>query len=293
NLFLGYLQDGAELGGEVVLKAQLSREALERVGRRLAMDALETALGVVQVADAEMVRALRVISIERGLDPREFALVAFGGAGPMHACALADELGVRTVLVPRASGVLSALGLAISDVRRDYVRPFLAALDEVESGDLEEGFAAMAAAAAEDLDEPDCEREADLRYRGQSFELTVDAADPEGLAERLHEAHERRYGYALEDEPVEVVNLRLTATVRRAKPELREGEANGDAESGRRRVNFDGDWTEAPVLDRARMGSGSEAEGPAIVELAESTCVVRPGWGGRVDGAGTLVLERS
>ena len=113
------------------------------------------------------------------------------------------------------------------------------------------------------------------------------------LAERLHEAHERRYAYALEGEPVEVVNLRLTATVRREKPELREGERDGDAEAGRRRVNFDGDWTEAPVLERARMGRGSEVEGPAIVELAESTCVVRPGWAGQVDEAGTLVLERS
>ena len=196
------------------------------------------------------------------------------------------------MLVPRASGVLSALGLAISDVRRDYVRPFLAALADVERGDLEQGFADMAAAAAEDLDGPECEREADLRYRGQSFELTVDAGDAEALAERLHEAHERRYGYALQGEPVEVVNLRLTATVRREKPVLREGDPDGDAEAGRRRVNFEGEWTEAPVLERARMGRGSEVEGPAIVELAESTCVVRPGWAGRVDDAGTLALER-
>ena len=293
NLALGYLAEGAELGGELTLSAEHAEAALGRLGEGLGLDAVDAALGVVRVADAEMVRALRVISVERGLDPREFALVAFGGAGPMHACALADELGMGTVLVPRASGVLSALGLAISDVRRDYVRPFLAALHDVEPSDLEEGFADMASAAAEDLDGPECEREADLRYRGQSFELTVDAGDAEALAERLHEAHERRYGYALQGEPVEVVNLRLTATVRREKPELREGERDGDAEAGRRRVNFDGDWTEAPVLERARMGRGSEVEGPAIVELAESTCVVRPGWAGQVDEAGTLVLERS
>src|SRR5215204_4874949 len=116
NLFLGYLRDGAELGGEVVLQRELSEKALKSLGERLGLDAQEVALGIVRVANAEMVRALRVMSVERGLDPREFALLAFGGAGGMHACALAEELGMETVLVPRAGGVLSALGLAISDL---------------------------------------------------------------------------------------------------------------------------------------------------------------------------------
>ena len=294
NLVLGYLADGRELGGEVRLRAELAERALAGVGERLGLGPVDTALGVVRVADAEMVRALRVISVERGLDPREFALVAFGGAGPMHACSLAEELGMRTVLVPRASGVLSALGLAVSDVRRDYVRPFLAGLDEVRARDVGRAFGELEASAREDLEGPECERQADLRYRGQSFELTVDAVEePEELAGRLHDAHERRYGYRLEEEPVEVVNLRLTATVRREKPRLEEGEPDGDAEAGRRRASFHGEWTEAPVLDRARMGRGSALEGPAVVELAEATCVVPPGWGGRVDEAGTLVLERS
>ena len=293
NLLLGYLAEGAELGGEMSLRAELAEAALGRVGERLGLDPVDAARGVVRVADAEMVRALRVISVERGLDPREFALVAFGGAGPMHACSLAEELGMTTVLVPRASGVLSALGLAVSDVRRDYVRPFLAGLDEVDRDDLRRAFGELEAAAREDLDEPECERQADLRYRGQSFELTVDAVeDPGTLTERLHDAHEGRYGYRLEEEPVDVVNVRLTAIVRREKPALEEGEPDGEPEAGRRRASFDGEWVEAPVLDRARMGRGSEVEGPAIIELAEATCVVPPGWGGGVDHAGTLVLER-
>ncbi|QYJ15404.1 Acetophenone carboxylase gamma subunit [Rubrobacter xylanophilus DSM 9941] len=292
NLYLGYLADGAQLGGEVVLRRRLSEEALERLGRKLGLGAEEAASGIVRVANAQMARALRVISVERGLDPREFALLAFGGAGGMHACALADELGMRTVLVPRAGGVLSALGLAISDLRRDYVRPYLSSLEEADEKDLEERFAQMERAAAKDLEGPEYTRRADLRYRGQSFELTVEADDLRGLEERFHAAHERRYGYRMEDEPVELVNLRLTATVSVRKPELSEGPPEPEAETGRRKANFDGEWLEVPVLARERMGEGSEVEGPAIVEFRESTCVVRPGWGGRVDGVGTLVLER-
>jgi N-methylhydantoinase A len=292
NLFLGYLRDQAELGGEVVLRRELSQKVLRQLGEKLGLDAEETALGIVRVANAEMVRALRVISVERGLDPREFALLAFGGAGGMHACALAEELGMETVLVPRAGGVLSALGLAISDLRRDYVRPYLTTLEGMDANEFEEKFEDMEKAAAEDLEGPDYTRRADLRYRGQSFELTVEADAPEKLEERFHAAHEQRYGYRMEDEPVELVNLRLIATVPVEKPELDEPPAEGEAESGRRQANFDGEWRETPVFDRERMGEGSGVAGPAIVEFKESTCVVRPGWRGVVDGVGTLILER-
>lgn len=292
NLFLGYLADGATLGGEVVLRRDLSEKALVQLGEKLGMDALEVALGVVQVANTEMVGALRVISVERGLDPRDFALVAFGGAGPMHALALAEELGISTVLVPKASGVLSALGLAVSDPRRDYVTPFLSPLDGAEQSDLEKAFAQMESTAESDLESTSFRRRADLRYRGQSFELTIEADDFGKLAARFHAAHERRYGYRMEEEPVELVNLRLTATTPVEKPELREPEPEGKAITGRREANFDGEWREVPVLERARMGRGSEVEGPAIVEFAEATCVVRPGWRGEVDEVGTLVLER-
>jgi N-methylhydantoinase A len=291
NLFLGYLRDGAELGGEVVLQSGLSEKALKRLGERLGLDAQQTALGIVRVANAEMVRALRVISVERGLDPREFALLAFGGAGGMHACSLAEELGMETVLVPRAGGVLSALGLAISDLRHDYVRPYLAPLEEVDAGEFEEGFEEMENTASDELEGPEFTRRADLRYRGQSFELTVEADSFENLDERFHAAHELRYGYRMDDEPVELVNLRLIATVPVEKPGLDEPAARGEEISERREANFDGEWLEVPVYDRERMGEGSEVGGPAIVEFKESTCVVRPGWSGVVDGVGTLVLE--
>jgi len=296
NLFLGYLQDGATLGGEVTLSRERSAEALKRVGSEASMDALGVALGVVQVANTEMVGALRVISVERGLDPREFALVAFGGAGPLHACSLAEEIGIETVLVPKGSGVLSALGLAVSDIRRDYVTPLLSSLDDLDREKLESAFEALEDRASEDLDSPEFHRRADLRYGGQSFELIVDAGDAENLedlAARFHDAHERRYGYRMDGERVELVNLRLTATVSVEKPELEEPEPEGGAERGRRKANFDGEWMEVPVLDRARMGRGSEVEGPAVVEFAEATCVVRPGWRGRIDEIGTLILEKN
>ncbi len=291
-MFLGYLADGAELGGEVTLRRELSEKSLKKLGGELGLDAEETARGIVRVADAEMARALRVISVERGLDPREFALLAFGGAGGMHACALAEEMGMKTILVPKASGVFSALGLAISDLRRDYVNPLLADLEAAGRDDLEKRFGEMEATASRDLDDPQCTRRADMRYRGQSFELTVEADDFEELEARFHVAHERRYGYKMEDEAVELVNLRLIATVPVKKPGLKEPPAEGGAETGRRNANFDGEWLEVPVLDRDRMGEGSEVEGPTILEFKESTCVVRDGWGGAVDGVGTLVLKK-
>jgi N-methylhydantoinase A len=215
-------------------------------GLELDRDAAERALGeldpeeVVAVVDAEMLRALRVISVERGHDPRELALVAFGGAGPLHACALAEELEIETVLVPAAAGVLSALGLVASDERRDRVRSYVAPL--AEAGEL-----------------PDA-GEADLRYRGQSFELTVPlGGDP---AEAFHRAHEERYGYADRDTVVELVAVR-TADVR-AGAEL-----------------------ELPAAEPLHVA------GPAVVELEGATCWLPPGWVGVRDGDSTLVLTRS
>ncbi len=213
-------------------------------GLGLDADAAARALGaldpaaVVEIVNAEMTRALRVVSVEQGLDPRDFALVAFGGAGPLHACAVAEELGMTTVLVPAAAGVLSALGLAAADERRDAVRSYVLPL--VEAGELP------------------AEGEADLRYAGQSFELTVPLGPR--LAERFHEAHEDRYGYADPERPLELVAVR-TADVRTAPP-----------------VTVTG-----PQL---------AVRGPAVLELEGSTAWVPEGWAGETDAHGTLVLRR-
>jgi N-methylhydantoinase A len=289
NLVLGYLPDGGVLGGEVTLDRALAEEALARlpvdesshkrfnsslrdwVSNATSSDAAEMALaiaqGVLRVVDAEMARALRVVSVERGIDPRGLALVAFGGAGPLHACALAEELGMERVLVPEASGMLSALGLAAADLRRDYVGG---------------SFAELEARAAADLPGATALRLVDARYRGQSHELTVEA---EGWAENLGETHERRYGYRPAAEP-EIVTRRLVATLSRERPSLRTRPPSIDRST--RRAYVDGEWLDLPV-----HGPGLSVSGPAIVELSGSTCLVRAGWAGAPDDAGTLVLERT
>lgn len=294
NLVLGYLEEGASLGGDITLDRSLALEAVNRVADPLALDAVEAARGIVRVANAEMVRALRVVSVERGLDPRDFALIAFGGAGPLHACSLAEELGIGIVLIPRAGGVLSALGLALSEMRYDYVSPLLGAVDDLDNEALTESFSPMVERARGDLgEEAALERAADLRYRGQSFELTVSADDPDDMVESFHETHERRFGYRMDNEPVETVGVRLTATIRVNPPELVEEEPSGSTKADSRQVNFDGTWLETRVHPYAELGAGSKVAGPSIVQFAEATAVVRPSWAGKVDGTGTLVVTRS
>jgi N-methylhydantoinase A len=292
NLYLGFLADGAKLGGKIVLRRTAAETALVSVGAALGMDVLEAALGVVRVAEAEMVKALRVISVERGFDPRDFTLVAFGGAGGLHACRLAEELEISTILVPRASGVLSALGLAISNLRRDYVRAFLGDLAAVDHAGIEAVFVELERAAAASLDEPGFRRLADLRYRGQAFELTVRADDLDQLAARFAEAHLRRYGFDLPDEPIQIVNLRLTATVAVAKPRFASPPVDAVAAPERRRAYVDDAWDDLDVHRRGALAPGARIAGPAIVEFPEATCLVRSGWNANVDAAGGLVLAR-
>jgi N-methylhydantoinase A len=296
NLLLGYLEDGTLLGGQggVTLRRDLAERALRGLGERLGQDPVGAALGVVRVANAEMVRALRVISVERGIDPRELVLLAFGGAGGMHACALAEELGMSRVLLPRAGGVLSALGLAISDLRRDYLRPLLGNLAELSREELDAGYARLEELAMRDLGEPALERQADLRYRGQSFELTVAFSGLEELEPRFHVEHSQRYGYRMEDEPVELVSLRLVATLAVPKPELHPDppDSTSPAPERRRAISLDGDWHQVAILEGERMAPGSALTGPVVVEYPESTVVVRPGWRGTVDQIGSLELGR-
>lgn len=212
----------------------------------------------------------------------------------MHACALAEELGMSTVLVPRACGVLSALGLAISDLRRDYVKPLLRPLDLLDEHELEAGLMELARSAQSDLDNPECRALADLRYRGQSFELSIRADEGRALERRFHDAHERRYGYSMPDEPIELVALRLVAAVRLAKPSLWERPAKQAARpAGQRTANFGGQWRGVGVYAREEMGAGSMVEGPCIVDFPEATCVVEEGWRGAIDEVGSLVLSKA
>jgi len=290
DLVLGFLADGALFGGRIRLSRARAEQALGPLGERLGLSLLEVADGVVRVADAEMSRALRVVSVERGLDPRELTLVAFGGAGGVHVCALAEELGVPRVLVPLACGVLSALGLAVGDMRRDYVLPVLGRLGTVV---YEPSFALMARRADRDLPGATHTRYADCRYGGQSHELTVPAAGDAARLRRAFEAeHARRFGYTLPDRDVEVIAVRLVATVAAPRPRLSAPPARPAARRGLRGVWL-GSWCEVEVVPRAALGAGDQVHGPAIVEFSEATCLLREGWGAHVDEVGTLVLDRS
>jgi N-methylhydantoinase A len=290
---LGYLADGASLGGEITLDKDRALKALAPVTERLGLDPVDAAQGIVRVANAEMVRALRVVSVERGLDPREFALVAFGGAGPLHACALAEELEMPTVLIPQAGGVLSALGLALSEMRADYVQPLLASIDDLDAAGFDDAFETMRARAGTELGaDVSFEQSADLRYVGQSFELTVPAEDPQAMTAAFHDAHDRRFGYRMDEEAVETVSVRLTATRPIDLPDLSDTSEGRDAPGEKRAANFDGEWIETPVVQRATIGAGTKVEGPCIIEFAEATAVIRPGWAGSVDEVGTVVVSR-
>ena len=264
-----------------------ARRAARRGGARrrsaseLGLDALETALGVVRVANAEMGRALRVISVERGLDPRDFALVAFGGAGGLHACALAEELGIPARARPARR--------RRAERARPRDRPTCAATTCARccasaSATPRTPFAAMEEQAREDLEEPELRRRADLRYRGQSFELTRRGRRPRRARRALRTR--RTSGATATGWRARSRRARQRARDRdragRASPSCCRGRADGDADAGTRRANFDGDWSRGRRCSTARrMGARLAVEGPAIVEFAEATCVVRPGWCGR------------
>jgi N-methylhydantoinase A len=290
DLVLGYLRDGQTLGGELVLNRRLAEQALHRLAAELDIDPIDAAAGVVAVAEAEMVRALRVISVERGIDPRDLTIVAFGGAGGVHACRLAEELGVRRILFPRAGGVLSALGLAVSDLRRDYVAPLLG---EPAVAEIEAAFAQLERRAEADLPAPGTlRRYADARFEGQSFELTVPVDDLARVNETFRAAHQRRYGYEPADTPVELVAIRVAGTTAVAKPTLAAPPAKETQSAGSRPAYFDGEWREARVAEIDTLEPGGTLDGPAVIEFPEATCVVRPGWTSTLDRAGALVLER-
>jgi N-methylhydantoinase A len=293
NLLLGYLDASSTLAGGVDLDVDAARSAVEKLAGDLGLGALETAEGIVRVANQEMVRALRVVTVDRGIDPRDFALMPFGGAGPMHAAALAEELGMTRILCPRASGVLSALGLIASDRRRDTARTVMLAGEDLAGERIAAEVAELRDPLAAGLGEANVEVVYGLRYSGQSFELSVpgpEEPDPDDLAERFAAAHERRYGYRDPDSPVELVTIRVSVAVAGPSPEP-EAAAGSTPKRGTRRARFGGEWLAAKVL-RGEPEADTGAEGPCIFELPEATLVLPPGWRADVDSRGTIVAEK-
>jgi N-methylhydantoinase A len=293
NLLLGYLDASSTLAGGVDLDVEAATAAVENLGSQLELDTLETAEGIVRVANQEMIRALRVVTVDRGIDPRDFALMPFGGAGPMHAAALADELGMDRLLCPRASGVLSALGLIASDRRRDTARTVMLTGDDLTAERIAAEVEALKKSLAAGLDDATVEVTYELRYAGQAFELPVagsERPEPEELAAGFAEEHERRYGYSDPDASVELVNIRVALSVLGPSPEPRAA-SSGALERRTRRARFAGEWMEAAVL-RGEPEAGAEAAGPCIFELPEATLVLPPGWLAHVDNRGTIAAER-
>ncbi len=307
NVVLGRLNPVALVGGSFPIDAARSREAVATVAAPLDGDVERTAAGIVALVDAEMAKVLRIVSVERGLDPRDFALMAFGGGGPLHACALADDLGMRRVIVPRYPGLFSALGLLAADVRATFSRSLVAPLDAAtlatarsaaETLDLEARAAlreqGVADAAIRTI------VELDVRYSGQSFDLTVPLdADAPAIAEAFHARHERRYGYASRDERVEIATVRVTAIgAAGTQPHTALGGNGarhdaGAAKTGSRRVWDTNGFVDATIYDREKLGAGSTFAGPAIIEQYDTTSWIPAGWTATADVAGNVIVERA
>jgi N-methylhydantoinase A len=288
NLLLGNLAADSRLAGDLGLGLKAAERAVDGLAESLGLDRLETAAGIIRVANQEMVRALRVVTVERGIDPRGFALLPFGGAGPMHAAAIAAALGIETILCPRACGVLSALGLCASERRRDSARTVMLSGSELSAERVAAEVERLIAATGAGLDGARPELVYELRYAGQAFELPVPgrvAPDPADLIEGFERAHEERYGHRDPGGEVVLVDIRLAMVV--PGPQPQPAAADGHLEESSRPVRFGGEWVETPVL-RGEPRAGTRAGGPVVFELPEATLVLPPGWQAEVDEAGTI-----
>jgi N-methylhydantoinase A len=311
NLVLGILGAGQLLGGEVALDRDAAVRACERLGAKMGLSAHEAAAGIRRIVNAAMAGAVRAVSVGRGHDPRTFGLVAFGGAGPMHAADIASELGIPTVVIPPVPGCHSAVGLVMTDVSHDYVATILAAAAG-PAADAEVGAALdrLERSAQEDLADEGVEPErrvlsvsVDVRYRGQQSALTVPLARPHAadripaVVETFHAHHEQLYGFRADGDPIELVNVRVHAVGRMESAgavELPAPRANVHAAPTAVRssaLGREGSEIETPVYHRDHLEPGSVVHGPAIVEQGDSTIAVSAGWSARTDRFGNLIME--
>ena len=311
NVVLQTLNPTHLLGGRMKVRQDLARAAIGRVADRLGMDAMATAQGIISVVTANMARAIRVISVQRGHDPRDYTLVAFGGAGPLHAARLARELDIARILVPRNPGILCATGLLLTDLRADFASTRLLTLSVEALPAIEAAFRTLRERAeawfVEEAVPPDARRVArtvDMRYAGQNYELSVPLPDGpvtmailDALAEGFAAAHERMYGFVAEGETVQLVTYRVEATGGVPKAAFRAApDAGPDASAaivGRRDVWLPeaGGFVSCPVYDREKLRPGNRIDGPAIVEQMDATTVVLPDMAAHVEPYLNLVLE--
>jgi N-methylhydantoinase A/oxoprolinase/acetone carboxylase beta subunit len=308
NLFLGRLDPDFFLGGRMRIHPGRSRAAVSRLAREIGKTVTETALGIVAIANANMEKAIRVISVERGIDPRAFALFSFGGAGGMHAVEMAAHLGMQTVIVPRNAGVLSAFGLLVADPIKDYAKSLMKTDAEVGLSRIESEFRALEAKSvrgmAEDGFAPGdviLERSLDCRYLGQSYEIEVPyrgAPTPsQAFLEGFHSRHKRFYSYRHDSRPVEIVNLRVRAVAVTPKiPLAREPRARSldpKALVKRQKIHSGRSVRDGAVYDRSRLRPGNSVAGPALVIDPESTAFLPPGYRARVDALHNLIIRKT
>jgi N-methylhydantoinase A len=308
NLVLGRVPTDVPLAGEVALDPGQARRALQTLLGRVSGVADETAMaeGVIRIAVARMVGAIKEVSIARGHDPRDFVLVAYGGAGPMHGAFIAEELEMSRVVIPLAPGNFSAFGALISDLRRDYVRTRLTHTRRGAWAEVEQTFAELERRAHDDLvlegipdDRISLVRTLGMRYVGQSWELAVrmgsEVDSLPAVEAAFHRAHARRYGHA-SDGAAEIVNFRVIAVGRVPKPTATRWAVTGtlaDARRAERSVHFGGEPVRTPIYERERLPAGVAVVGPAVVEEMSATTVIPPGWSGTVGSGGELMLERT
>ena len=318
NLVLGRLDPNYFAGGDMTLDLDKAREAIRtQCADPLGLSIEEAAHGIVEIANTAMVNALRLVSVQRGHDPRDFMLVGFGGAGPAHAVRLAEQAGIPRVLIPLGPGTASALGLLVTDVRMEGSATLIVRADEIELSRISDEFDRLQSAgreahriAASASGDPRFERAVEMRYWGQSFELSIpapastviDDAWMNELTESFHEAHETAYGFRAHDEPVELVNLRLTTIGKIARPEMRKLDNTGTdasvASKGNRPVYFSENTgqkgiIETTVYDRSKLPAGAIFNGPAIIEEPDCTTVIHPAWTATVDEYGNLGIEHT
>ncbi len=311
NLVLGRLNPDYFLGGEVPLHKNLAEKAImTRCAEPLGLTLLEAANGIVEIANSAMVNALRLISVQRGFDPRDFVLVGFGGAGPVHATKLAIDTDVPLTIIPMSPGITSALGLLVTDLKHENSRTRINRVSNSVPSEIETILDELETLGRDALvkegvpeSEMDFERHADVRYVGQSYELSVELAPGtitqvtlDGVTADYHVAHERAYGHNAPEEPVEFVNMQVTARGEIARPNLKEvtrGTGSDGAIKETRDVYFaeSGGLVPTPVFDRYRLGEGDQIAGPAIVEEVDSTTVIHPGTSATIDVVGNLLIR--
>jgi N-methylhydantoinase A len=311
NVVLQTLNPEYLLGGRMAVRQDLARAAIERLAVQLGLDAMATAQGIISVVTANMARAIRVISVQRGHDPRDYTLVAFGGAGPLHAARLAKELDIGRILVPRAPGILCAMGLLLTDLRADFAATRLQTLGPAALPAMTAAFDELAGRAngwfVEEgiaIDARRQTRTVDMRYAGQNYELPIPLPDGpintatlDALAEGFAEAHRRMYGFVAEGEPVQLVTFRVEAagTVPKASfdPQPDSGPDASGAIIATRKVWLPevGGFIACPVYERDKLKAGNRIAGPAIVEQMDATTVVLPNMMARVEPYLNLILE--